>query len=77
MTFASSEVTIAPVSFAALSTSSVSSGLMVCMSMTRAEMPSAASSSAALSAIWTFMPTAMMVTSEPSRSVTPLPSSNL
>ena len=72
----SSEVTMQPVSSAAFLTSSPSSGLMVCMSMTRTETPSAAIISRAFSAIWTMRPVAMTVTSLPSFSVTPLSSSN-
>ena len=64
-----------PVSMAALRISALSSGLMVWMSSTRALIPSPASCSAAASAICTVRPVAAMVTSLPSRRVTPLPSS--
>lgn len=69
----SSAVTIAPVSFAAFRIASRSIGLIVCISITRAWIPSFSSSSAAASASATTMPVAMIVRSGPSRSVTDLP----
>ncbi len=53
-----------------------SSGLTVCMSITRAEMPSASSVSAASRACATSRPLAMMVTSLPSATWIALPISN-
>ena len=53
-----------------------SSGFTVCMSITRAEMPSASSVSAASSAWATSRPLAMMVTSVPSATSMALPISN-
>ena len=76
MTECSSHVTTRPV-FLALSTiRSASIGLIVCMSMTSAEMPSVARRSAASRADWTISPQATIVTSVPSRMTMPLPISN-
>lgn len=77
ITECSSTVTTLPVSFAAATISSSSSGLMVWMLMILASMPSAASFSAASRAELTQRPVATMVTSLPSRRTTPFPSSNL
>ena len=73
MMLCSSVVTMHPVSFAALRTRASSRGFTVCMSSTRTETPSPARVSAAFMASWTMRPTAMTVTSVPSRRVTPSP----
>ena len=77
ITECSSTVTTLPHSFAAATTSSSSRGLIVCIFMTFAFTPSAASFYAAASDSATHKPVAMIATSVPSRSVTPFPISNL
>ncbi len=67
---------MAPVSAAAREIASRSSGLMVCMSITRAETPSASSVSAARMDSATIRPVAINVTSEPSINWMALPISN-
>ena len=70
-------ITEGAIPFAAATTSSPSRGLIVCIFMTFAFTPSAASFSAAASDSATHRPVAMIATSVPSRSVTPFPISNL
>ena len=62
-----------PQAFAASMTISSSSGLMVQMLMTRAWIPFSASVYAAMSASLTIRPVAIIATSLPSVSVSPLP----
>ena len=69
----SSHVTIDPVSLAAFSKSSASIGFIENISITLQEIPSCFSDSAASSAIFTGIPQAAIVQSEPSASVIPLP----
>ena len=72
----SSQVTIPPVSLAAFSKSSLSIGFIENISSTLQEIPSFFRDSAASSAIFTVIPHAAMVQSEPSRNVIPFPISN-
>ncbi len=69
-----SAVTMAPVSRAARTTASSSSGLIDAMLMTRTSTPSCASVAAASSDWLTSGPPAMMVRSPPSRTWQALPS---
>jgi len=73
----SSTVTILPVSFAALITNSLSSGLIVWILITLASIFSSASLSAAAKLSATHKPVAIIVKSLPSLNKTPLPISNL
>ena len=73
----SSAVTITPVSFAAFIINSSSIGLIVCMLITLAFIPSLANSSFASNAASTIIPVAIIATSFPSAKVIPLPITKL
>ena len=75
MTECSSTVTTLPVLAADSATRSASSGFTVWRFRTSQSIPSAASVSAASSAEETMRPVAVTVTSAPSRSTTPRPTS--